>query len=138
MEWFTTFCGQAADGTPCGWAYVWHIVERSLEHLGLSGTVLLAFTLGMYTLMRRRWLPQMRFIVLVMFSALVALLVLAAREPYDVAAGDSPIKSTIDDYVAWPVSMALVMVGVYVARPIINGAAEDWLTWRARRRRPRR
>ena len=128
-----TFCGQLVDGGLCGWPYIWHIVVRFCEHVGLGGSLLIAVVLVMHECMRRRWIWRMRPLSLVVCGVILALLFIGQREAFDVRAGDEPIKSVIDG-VSWATGMMLAAVGVYRAIPIINGAASDYQEWQRRRR----
>lgn len=122
------FCGQDAI---CGWAYVAHIIQRSLIHFMSGGSVLIAAVVGLTELERRGWLWEMRSLSLVATAALLSLLIIGQREAYDVAAGDSPIKSTIDG-LTWAAGEVAAAVGLYRARDWINAAASQWLEWRKR------
>ena len=88
------------DGV-CGWDAVLHTIVRQEMHVALAPAITMA-AIAVYVLLAFRWnlLPRWEGSAFYIVPCLAAVFLIGFREAYDAAAGDSPIKSTIDVGVA--------------------------------------
>ena len=109
------------DGTCCGAAWA-HTFERMAIHLACSsGLTLLSLTLW-NELATRGLLWRLRGYSLFVTPLAISLLLIQAREAFDAAAGDSPIKSLLDVYPGWAAGCILSFVGLWRLSPRIDEA----------------
>ena len=87
------FCG--LDGL-CGGAMILHILHRALLHLACGGSAAIAALTAWHELAERGVLWRLRGHTYYVLPALIAVSLIALREPFDVAQGDPAIKSLID------------------------------------------
>ena len=130
-----TYCMR--DGT-CGWGAVLHTITRQEMHVALAPAITLA-AIAAYVLLAFRWnvLPRWDGSAFYIVPCLFAVFLIGFREAYDAAAGDSPIKSTIDVGVAAALQVGTCWLLNFLC-PFLHNVRSTMLNRRLNRRRRRR
>jgi hypothetical protein len=92
-----------------------HILERSLLHVLMSGSVYMMAFFVLHFAMRKNTKLTMAVI-----PALVVVGFIGLREPFDVANGQ-PLAKVITDYISWGVGMTLALVSLARYRKDVKG-----------------
>ena len=99
---------------------MWHIVDRFIIHLFAAPGVVLSLAFVLNVIQKKTnatWLPTKQFMT-IMLAALVVLPIAFVREPFDVNAGQSLVKTAFD-FISWSIGCLIT--------PWMSLALKKWL-----------